>query len=326
MRKTGDGRRNPDILSLIVRISLANIRIMSDPLADVVHLLKPFPSISKRVTGGGRWIVERSDMVSPFYCAMVEGACLLTVAGRTPVRLEKADFVLVPEVFAFTCTSVEPPGPGAIQQPLELGPGVVRLGDPGAPADVTMLVGHCDFASPDRELLVSLLPEVIHIHGADRQTEMVKLIDDEIRSNRAAQEIVLRNLLEVLLIDALRSSAGTGATPGLMRGLADQQLGAALRQIHAHPNHPHSVAALARAATMSRSTFYERFRREVGTAPMEYVTRWRMSLAKEALARRAAPIADIARQVGYGSTSAFSVAFARHVGVSPGAFAARTID
>jgi len=299
---------------------------MSDPLADAVHLLKPAPSISKRVTGGGRWIVERTEMGSPFYCAMVEGGCLLTVAGRAPVRLEAGDFVLVPEVFDFTCSSLEPPGPGAIRQPLELSPGVVRLGDPEAPADVIMLVGHCAFASPDRELLVSLLPEVIHIHGADRLTAMVKVIDDETRSNRAAREMVLGHLLEVLLIDALRSSAGTGATPGLMRGLADPQLGAALRQIHAHPDHPHSVAALASAAAMSRSTFYERFRREVGAAPMEYVTRWRMSLAKEMLARRAAPIADIARRVGYGSASAFSVAFARHVGAPPGSFAACTVD
>lgn len=296
---------------------------MSDPLADVVRLLKPAPSISKRVTAGGRWIVERSDMSSPFYCAMVEGGCLLTVAGRAPIRLEAGDFVLLPEAFAFTCTSLEPPGRGAIGRPLELSPGVVRLGDPEAEADVIMLVGHCAFASPDRELLVSLLPEVMHVHGADRLTAMVKMIDDETRSDRAAREMVLGHLLEVLLIDALRSSPGTGATPGLLRGLADPQLGAALRRIHAHPDHPHSVLALADAAAMSRSTFYERFRREVGAAPMEYVTRWRMSLAKEMLARNSAPIADIAHRVGYGSASAFSVAFARHVGSPPGSFAAR---
>ena len=262
-------------------------------------------------------------MGSPFYCAVVEGSCRFTVAGRAPIRLEAGDFVLVPEVFDFTCTSLLPPAPGAIRQPLTLGPGVVRLGDPAEPADVTLLVGHCDFASQDKALLASLLPEVIHIHGADRLTAMVRMIDDETRSARAAREMVLGHLLEVLLIDALRSSAGTGASPGLIRGLADPQLGAALRQIHTHPGHPHSVAALASAAAMSRSTFYERFRREVGAAPMEYVTRWRMSLAKDMLSRRDATIGDVALRVGYGSASAFSVAFSRHVGMPPGSFAAR---
>ncbi|WP_339948378.1 AraC family transcriptional regulator [uncultured Albimonas sp.] len=297
---------------------------MSDPLADVVRLLKPAPSIAKRVTGAGRWIVERRDLGSPFYCAVVEGGCRLRVAGRAPLRLAAGDFALVPEAHAFACASLEAPGPGAVRRPLELSPGVVRLGDPEAPADVVMLVGHCAFASPDRELLVSLLPEVIHVHGADRLTAIVRLIDDETRADRAARERVLGHLLEVLMIDALRSSGGTGAMPGLLRGLADPRLGAALRDIHAHPERPQSVADLAAAAAMSRSTFYERFRREVGVAPMEYVTRWRMSLAKEMLAGRAEPIAEVARRVGYGSASAFSVAFARHVGAPPGAFAART--
>ncbi|WP_092861383.1 AraC family transcriptional regulator [Albimonas pacifica] len=297
---------------------------MSDPLADVVRLLTPAPSISKRVTAAGRWIVERRELGRPFYCAMVEGACRLTVAGRAPIRLEAGDFVLVPEAFAFACTSLEPPGPGAPRRPLELAPGVVRLGDAGAPADVVMLVGHCDFASPDRALLVSLLPEVVHARGAERLTALVRLIDDETRSDRAARGMVLARLLEVLLIDALRSAGGTGATPGLMRGLADPRLGAALRRIHAHPAHPHTVAELAAAAALSRTTFHERFRREVGAAPMEYVARWRISLAKEMLARRAAPIAEVAQRVGYGSTSAFSMAFARHVGAPPGVFAART--
>ncbi|ODM47332.1 AraC family transcriptional regulator [Ruegeria sp. PBVC088] len=295
---------------------------MSDPLADVVRLLKPVPSISKLVSGGGRWIVERSNMGSPFYCAMVEGSCNMTIAGRSSIRLTEGDFVLVPAIFDFSMSSLEPPTGLARPNPLEVGPGVFRLGDRDAPAEVQALVGHCAFASKDKDLLVSLLPEVIHVHGAARLTGLVRMIDEETRSNRAAREMVLGHLLEVLLIEALRSTAATTATPGLLRGLTDPQLGDALREIHAHPDHPHSVAALAKTAAMSRSTFYERFRREIGTAPMEYVTSWRMALAKDMLATREAPIADIARRVGYGSASAFSVAFARYVGTPPGAFAA----
>ncbi|KHQ49836.1 AraC family transcriptional regulator [Mameliella alba] len=295
---------------------------MSDPLADVVSLLKPVPSISKLVSGGGRWIVERSNMGSPFYCAMVEGSCWMTISGRAPIRLTEGDFVLVPAIFDFSMSSLDPPAGVARPNPLEVSPGVFRLGDPDTPAEVQALVGHCAFASKDKELLVSLLPEVIHVHGADRLTALVKMINDETRSNRAARDMVLGRLLDVLLIEALRSTAETSATPGLLRGLTDPQLGDALTQIHAHPDHPHSVVALAKTAAMSRSTFYDRFRREIGAAPMEYVTSWRMALAKDMLMRRDAPIADIARRVGYGSASAFSVAFARHVGTPPGAFAA----
>ncbi len=70
---------------------------------------------------------------------------------------------------------------------------------------------------------------------------------------------------------------------------------------------------------MSRSAFFDRFRKEVGVAPMEYATCWRMALAKEFL-RQDVATAEIAQRVGYGSASAFSVAFSRHVGMPPGAY------
>jgi AraC-like DNA-binding protein len=54
---------------------------------------------------------------------------------------------------------------------------------------------------------------------------------------------------------------------------------------------------------------------------MEYVTGWRMALAKDLLVRQEAPLVEIATRIGYASASAFSVAFTRHVGVTPGVFA-----
>ena len=35
---------------------------MSDPLAQIVSLLKPSASFSKQVIAGGRWIVRRTDV------------------------------------------------------------------------------------------------------------------------------------------------------------------------------------------------------------------------------------------------------------------------
>jgi transcriptional regulator GlxA family with amidase domain len=181
------------------------------------------------------------------------------------------------------------------------------------------MVGHCAFGSDDKALLVSLLPEVIHVRGEERLTLLVRMINDETRAHRTAREMVLRRLLEVLLIEALRSTGGAPASPGLLRGMADPLLAPTLRRIHADPGRSMSVEALAQDAAMSRSTFFDRFRREVGVAPMEYATGWRMALAKELL-RKEVATADIAQRVGYGSASAFSVAFARHVGKPPGAY------
>lgn len=297
---------------------------MTDPVAEVVSLLKPSPSISKLVTGGGQWLVERTELGSPFYCAVVEGRCLMTIAGREPVVLTAGDFVLVPKIFSFTMSSLEPPSRGALAQRLETSPGVFRLGDPKAPAEIKALVGHCAFSSDDRTLLVSLLPEVIHVRGEDRLMALVQMINEETRADRAARDMVLHRLLEVLFIDALRSAASAEVPPGLLRGMADPLLAPTLRRIHADPSRNMTVETLAREAAMSRSTFFHRFRREVGVAPMEYATGWRMALAKRFL-REDMAMAEIAERVGYGSTSAFSVAFNRHVGMPPGAYS-RTVD
>jgi len=292
---------------------------MTDPIAEVVSLLKPRPSISKLVTGAGQWFVERKELGSAFYCAVAEGRCLMTIMGREPMVLTVGDFVLVPEIFSFTMTSLEPPPRGAVAQRLETSPGVFRLGDPDAPAEVVAMVGHCAFGSDDKALLVSLLPEVVHIRGEERLALLVRMINDETRADRTARDMVLRRLLEVLLIEALRSTGGPAAPPGLLRGMADPLLAPTLRRIHEDPGRGMTVEALAQDAAMSRSTFFERFRREVGVAPMEYATGWRMALAKE-LIRKDVATAEIAHRVGYGSASAFSVAFSRHVGKTPGAY------
>jgi len=294
---------------------------MADPLAEVVSLLKPAPSISKLVSAAGRWSVCRAEMGRSFYCAIIEGGCRLTVPSRAPIILAEGDFILVPEVFDFTLSSLVPPTGTALPARIETSPGTFRLGDPDGPAELRALVGHCDFESRDKALLLQLLPEVIHVSGESRFIALVRMIHDETRADRVARDIVLRHLLEVLLIEALRTAPGPEAPPGLLRGLSDARLASALHRIHAEPARAWTVPELARAAGMSRSAFFERFRREVGTAPMEHLMIWRMALAKEMLLGKERSLAEIARLVGYGSPSAFSAAFARLVGVPPGSFA-----
>lgn len=294
---------------------------MSDPLAEIVSFLKPVPSIAKLVTAGAAWLVERRELGSPFYCAIVEGRCLLTIAGRSPIILESGDFILVPQIHAFTMSSLQPPPPGTLPRRLETNPGVFRLGDPDAPADVTAMVGHCSFLANDKQLLSSLLPDIIHARGERRLMDLVAMIHAEMVGGRAARDMILARLLEVLFIDALRSTGAAETSPGLLRGLSDIRLAPALRRIHQDPSKDVSVKTLAETSAMSRSAFFDRFRREVGLPPMEYVAAWRMALAKELLVRREMSLVEIATKIGYASASAFSVAFTRYVGVTPGVFA-----
>jgi transcriptional regulator GlxA family with amidase domain len=127
--------------------------------------------------------------------------------------------------------------------------------------------------------------------------------------------------VEVLLIEALRAAPGDDAHPGLLRGLADPRLAPAIRQMHSRLARAWTVAELAKAAALSRSAFFERFTRSVGLPPMEYLLAWRMAVAKDLLRRSELGLAEVAERVGYGSASAFSTAFSRHVGKPPSLYA-----
>ena len=149
---------------------------------------------------------------------------------------------------------------------------------------------------------------------------LVRLVGEESRARRPAREVILARLLEVLLIEALRCTADTGASPGLLRGLADSRLASAIRGMHEDPKRSWTVSQLAKEAALSRSSFFERFNRAVGVTPMEYLLAWRMALAKNMLRRNEGGLAEVADRVGYSSASTFSVAFTRHVGQSPTRF------
>jgi AraC-like DNA-binding protein len=297
---------------------------MVDPLAEVVALLQPGAPFSKLVSARGPWRIRRSEAGEVFYCVILDGVCRLAAAGHEPIALQKGDFALVPSAYDFTASSLEP----AVEdsRPVARPDGEFRLGVQRGQPDVRMLIGHCTFGSPDAALLVSLLPRLVHLRDQQRLGTLVELLREESRERRPARDVILARLLEVLLIEALRSTAGTGASSGLLGGLADERVAASNRRMHERPTKPWTVAQLAKEAALSRSTFFERFSCAVGVTPMEYLLGWRMALAKDLLRRRGMTVGEVAEHVGYSSASTFSVAFTRHVGLPPKHYARRQAE
>lgn len=294
---------------------------MIDPFAEVVTLLQPSAPLSKVVSGAGAWRVDRSLSGQPFFCVLLEGSSRLAVGGQEPIDLREGDFVLVPSTYHFVMASGEPDAENVDLSTVTKLTDEIRHGNPDGPPDVRLLAGHFVFGSPDAALLVSLLPQVVHVRGEKRLATLVQLVGEEARTLRPARDMILARLLEVLLIEALRSTAGATAPPGLLRGLADGRLAAAIRRMHENPTQDWTVGQLAQEAALSRSAFFDRFRRAMGTTPMEYLLAWRMALAKNFLRRNEGGMKEIAERVGYSSASAFSVAFTRFVGLPPTRFA-----
>ncbi|EJB06828.1 DNA-binding domain-containing protein, AraC-type [Rhizobium leguminosarum bv. trifolii WSM597] len=294
---------------------------MSDPLADIVTLLQPAARYSKVVSGAGMWRVDRQETGQPFYCVVLEGASQLS-AEDDRIIMREGDFVLIPAAHSFTMSSLGAElSPGIDPLTVTILPDETRHGDPDSAPNARLLVGHFSFGSPDAALLVSLLPQIIHIRGENRLSAIVHLVTDEARAERPGKDMILARLLEVLLVEALRSDAGKEAPRGILRGLRDARLALAIRRLHEDPAREWTVEQLADEAALSRSAFFNRFRHAMGLAPMEYLISWRMALAKNLLRQDGIGIQEIALRIGYGSASAFSTAFTRFVGLPPSRYA-----
>ncbi|KAA2316069.1 AraC family transcriptional regulator [Pseudooceanicola sediminis] len=293
---------------------------MSDPLEQIIRLLRPRAVFSKGISGSGEWAVRYPAFGHPGFCAMTLGSCLLAVDGEAEILLEEGDFVLLPATPAFTMSTLNTVGRRVEAGRIAEAGIEVRHGRQRGPAEMRQFGGYFTFESPDAFLLVTLLPRLIHIRGAPRLPQLVRLVGDEAERDDIGRTMILERLIEILLIEALRSVSGATLQPGLLRGLADDRVVVALRLMHGDVERSWTANELAREVGMSRSAFFDRFSRTVGMTPMDYLLRWRMALAKSLLRAGTLTIEDVAARIGYGSASTFSTAFRRHVGQPPGRF------
>jgi len=163
---------------------------------------------------------------------------------------------------------------------------------------------------------------VVPLSQAPSLATTLELLFAEADHARCGRPLLANRLFEVLLIQLLRWLLDREDLPeGLLAGLADPQLSRALVAMHEQPAHPWDLPALAERAGMSRSAFAAAFKRVVGDTPAEHLAQWRLALAQQRLASGDA-IKRVALDVGYGSASALSRAFAARVGASPRAWLA----
>jgi AraC-like DNA-binding protein len=146
------------------------------------------------------------------------------------------------------------------------------------------------------------------------------MIATEAREMNPGGETVITRLADILVIHAIRFwiTHSNSAQTGWLGALRDRQIGPVVAKIHRRPAHRWTLESLAAEASMSRSAFAMRFTELVGESAMQYVTRWRMNTARSRLAESDVTVAQLANAFGYESEAAFSRAFKRHLGVSPG--------
>lgn len=303
-----------------------------DALTDVIHLLRPKTVLMGTMVACGDWGVQVPPQPGPMLYFIMEGVAWFRAGGCEPVLLQTGDFILSGKPAQDRFFSR--PGQKIVFSDSDFKErhsvdGEVRIGDPSDGRTVRV-IGGCILCDPtNADLLSELLPSQVHVPvhegiGA-RLGSLISYIRDEATQRGVGSDLILSRLLEVLLIETLRREAARLPHPGMLRGLSDPQLSRAISDIHSNVRRGWTIAELAQRAGMSRSAFARRFSEAVGLAPVEYLLRWRMALAKDTLLHSRDSLEDIAEKVGYKSASAFSTAFSQKVGCPPSEFARRAV-
>jgi AraC-like DNA-binding protein len=313
-----------DVLSNI----LQNVRLTGAVFFDV-RAQEPFIAETPDMELVGKAVMPESEHVIPFHI-MVRGSCLIesTSDRYEPFKFDEGDVVIFPHghghAFVTTLGDRSPPELGMYRRsedhPL---PFVVHLNDNGV-CNTRFVCGYLGLDPlPFNPLLEALPDVVIAKRTADSSHIEVDLINEaigELTTDRSGGETILARLSELLFVRVLRRYIEDmpDYSDGWLSGLKDPKIGKALMYIHTEPSRQITLDDLAKCAAMSRSAFSERFTSCVGESPMQYLTRWRMSIASQMLRQTHKPMGEIAECVGYSSETAFQRAFKNIVGQPPG--------
>ncbi len=324
-----------------------------DTLSNLLRNIRLRGAMFYHVEGVAPWVAEAPparDIIPAIlpgvehlmeFHGVARGSCWAGIVGEDRIRLDVGDLVIFPQGDAHAIASGPEVnaervdlgmyfGPRPKQLPYSLhmtaGAGAKTQGgcDSVGATIVCGFIG-CDIR-PFNPLLAAL-PRILRVPGrADGGNSwlpgVLQAVVQESNDKRPGGEAVLERMTEMLFVEALRRYVDmlpAGET-GWLAGLGDAAVGRALALLHERPAEAWTLERLAEAAAVSRSTLHERFAHLIGQPPMQYLAQWRMQLAAGWLRDTDAKILEVALEVGYENEAAFSRAFRRATGESPGAW------
>lgn len=319
--------------------------VNSDTLSDVLQGVRLTGAVFFDIRASGPWAeaAAAGPLVAPrllpgvqhliSYHVVTEGRCWAGAEGEPWRQLCAGDIIVFPHGDPHIVSSE----PGMKVKP--------DLAAYDAVAKATLPISHrigtdetnvtrivCGFLGCDVKPfnpLISTLPRVLHISdraGATRGwlNQFVNVALAEFQDRRPGGHSILARLSELMFVETVRRYLET-LPPGensWLAGIRDGAIGRALAALHRDPRRAWTLEELAAEAGLSRSVFADRFALLVGRPPMQYLACWRMQLAA-AMLSRGAKVTSVAYDVGYESEAAFSRAFKKLTGHSPGGWRSR---
>lgn len=303
----------------------------TDVLADVLDSLKLRGRFFCRCELSAPWALGFAAGVFAHFHVIESGTCCLQLQGEAnPVTLEERDLLIViPRGRGYQLSDDPRTPPIQLSEIVGNSQGGLRAvirhgaGGPGT----NLICGAFEFQGPQAAASLAVLPHWIRVPKRERNANewlnaTVRFLRRETREPSMGSETIITRLIDVMFVEAVRGwlKDQPEGSAGWLGALRDPSIGTALGLIHKLPEKQWTVPLLAAQVGMSRSPFAARFTALVGQAPMSYLKRWRLQLAARLLQNQALALSNIAEQVGYESTPAFSRVFKREFGVAPGRY------
>jgi AraC family transcriptional regulator, activator of mtrCDE len=267
----------------------------------------------------GRWNASTAGRAPGSFHLVLHGGCWLHVAGRPPLRLEARDgvFLLRDLPHLLGPDPTPDPAPGAAMAPL----GDAQAGATG------LACGFFRFHGALAALVVESLPDVLVLRAGDPALAAVASLFDLVQAERPsspdAPAPLVARLAELMFFYVVRHAARRAdLASGLLAVARLPEFAMLVERMMQAPGADWSTTAMARAAHMSRSSFYKHFSEASGQAPAQFLLALRMRIAAQRL-HGGESVERVAEHVGYGSCAAFSRAFKKIIGEQPGAFRRR---
>ena len=301
-----------------------------DVLADILDSLKLRGRIFCRCELSAPWALGFAAGDFSHFHVVERGTCWLRLHGqRDAIALEEGDLLLVTRGHGYQLSDDPRTPPIPLTDLIGDSHGglhaVLRHGGGGEP--VNLICGAFDFASAQAKTFLSVLPEWIRVQRDERARNewldaTMRFLTRETQRRDMGAATIIGSLIDVLFVEAIRTwlREQPPETAGWLGALRDPTIGAALRLIHREPEKRWTVPALSAAVGLSRSPFAAKFSALVGQSPMAYVKRWRLQLAASFLRDQGLALSEVADRLGYESAAAFSRAFTREFGISPGRY------
>jgi AraC-like DNA-binding protein len=271
-----------------------------------------------------------------FFFSLFRGSCYLEIDGsETPLSLVAGDVVMLAQGTGHTLRDcLQSPTIPLEEMARSCGAGhapkTLRRDGAGA---TTLVSGTFKFENRRTSHFLSILPQLLYISAEDGRNipglkNTLQLLVDESAPETPGTEIIRARLTDVLFVQILRAfiaqvtklSQNCKGPARLLRAFVDPQISKALTLIHQQPQRRWTLTELAEQLGMSRTSFAVRFSQVAGITPLDYVRKWRIHRACDLLQQAEHSLDEIAERVGYESGAAFSKAFKREMGITPGLY------